>query len=55
MYQHQLTRRMQEVARNPRPSIRGTPEAKERGRRAAIARWNRRFKSQNGDPDAATE
>jgi hypothetical protein len=41
MYQHQLSRRMQELAQRPRLSIRGTEAARERARRAASARWQR--------------
>jgi hypothetical protein len=41
VYRHQISRRMQLVAQRPRPSIRGTPVAKERARKAARARWAR--------------
>ena len=37
VYRHQLSRRMQEVAQYPRPSIRGTPEDKEETARLAAS------------------
>jgi hypothetical protein len=40
-YRHQISRRMAVIARRPRPSIRGTLAAKERARKAALARWRR--------------
>jgi hypothetical protein len=38
---HQISRRMVEIAQRPRPAIRGTEAAKERGRKAALARWRK--------------
>jgi hypothetical protein len=38
---YQFSRQQQAKAQRPRPSIRGTPEARERARRAALARWRR--------------
>jgi hypothetical protein len=43
VFRHRITDRMSEIAKRPRSasSIRGTPEAKKRARKAALARWRK--------------
>ena len=42
-------RQKTEMARQPRQAIRGTPEAKERARKAAMARWHRPKRDKSSD------
>jgi hypothetical protein len=43
VFRSQIMRRMSEIAKRPRSasSIRGTPEARERARKAGLARWRK--------------
>ena len=38
---YQISRRQQEKAKRPRPSIRGTDVARDRSRKASLVRWQR--------------
>jgi hypothetical protein len=41
VYRHKISQRMTEIARRPPPSVRGTPAARDRARKAVMARWQR--------------
>jgi hypothetical protein len=53
VYRHKIRQRMMELAQLPRPSIRGTLAAKERARKAALARWRQTSPEQHATQEAA--
>jgi hypothetical protein len=55
VYRHKIRQRMMELAQLPRPSIRGTLAAKERARKAALARWRQVALPEQRPPQEAAE